>query len=83
VGGWGQCLAEMVAVQRLNEDLEQRVFGVVSNGKTWERGQLDRATFIQNIKPYNLSDLTSLFGALHDVFERCRQQVVSMVLAQG
>ena len=34
--GWGQCLAEMVAVQKINGDLKQAVFGVVTNGKFWE-----------------------------------------------
>jgi len=34
--GWGQCLAEMVAVQKINNDLEQRIFGVVFNGAIWQ-----------------------------------------------
>ena len=28
--GWGQCLAEMVAVQRINDNPEQTIFGIVS-----------------------------------------------------
>ena len=30
--GWGQCLAELVAAQKINEDTEHPVFGIVSDG---------------------------------------------------
>jgi hypothetical protein len=78
-GGWGQCLAEMIAMQRLNEIPEQVIFGVVSNGKTWEFGRLQKLDFVKNIKTYILSDLDSLFAALHYVFEQCRAFVESEV----
>jgi hypothetical protein len=73
--GWGQCLAEMVAVQKLNEIPRQRIFGIVSNGKNWEFGQLSEAVFTRNIRTYILSDLAALFGALHYVFQQCQQQL--------
>lgn len=74
-GGWGQCLAEMVAIQKLNGIPEQVVFGIVSNGKHWEFGRLCNLNFTKQIKTYVLSDLASLFAALHYVFEQCRQWV--------
>ncbi len=37
-GGWGQCLAELVAAQMYNEDRDTPVFGVVTNGDAWEFG---------------------------------------------
>jgi hypothetical protein len=38
--GWGQCLAEMLAAQKIDRDESQQKFGVVSNGKLWEFGVL-------------------------------------------
>ena len=29
--GWGQCLAELIAAQKLNGDQNNRLFGIVSN----------------------------------------------------
>ncbi|NEP81717.1 MAG: hypothetical protein F6K39_28275 [Okeania sp. SIO3B3] len=31
----GQCLVELVTVQKINNDLEQTIFGIVSNGNFW------------------------------------------------
>lgn len=73
--GWGQCLAEMIAAQKLNDTGSQTIFGVVSNGKIWEFGQLQNQKFTKNIKPYALTDLDDLFAALNYVFEQCRWQV--------
>ena len=75
--GWGQCLAEMVAVQKINGSLEQPVFGVVSNGKTWEFGCLAAALFSKNIKAYSIQNLDQLFAALNYVFIQCELIVVS------
>jgi len=76
-GGWGQCLAEMVAVEKMGDRAEPEVFGIVSNGKIWEFGQLWNSTFTKQIKSYSLSDLDALFSALHYVFEQSQQQVVA------
>ncbi len=69
--GWGQCLAEMVAVQKINGDLKQSVFGVVSNGKFWEFGRLTDTLFTKNIKTYSIQALDQLFAALNYVFTQC------------
>ena len=73
--GWGQCAAEMVAAQKINESPEQTLFGIVSNGKIWEFGKLILDRFIKNIKSYSISDLDELFGAINYVFEQCRLQL--------
>ena len=65
--GWGQCLAEMVAVQKINQNPDQPVFGVVFNGKTWEFGRL-ATVFTKNIKAYSIQNLDQLFAALNYVF---------------
>ncbi len=45
--GWGQCLAGMVASQRLNGRADLAVFGIVTNGQTWQFGMLQEDLFRQ------------------------------------
>jgi hypothetical protein len=73
--GWGQCLAEMVAVQRLNNDAEQTVFGIVSNGAIWQFGKLILDNFTQNKIFYTIQELERLFAAINYVFRQCEAQL--------
>lgn len=77
--GWGQCLAELVAAQKINESVEMTLFGIVSNGIRWEFGQLKLDRFIKNIKGYSLENLDDLFGAVAYVFEQCQLQLSNEV----
>lgn len=69
--GWGQCLAELVAVQRINGDPEQTLFGIVSNGKIWQFGRLKLDFFTRNKTFYTIQDLNSLFAAINNSFQQC------------
>ncbi len=73
--GWGQCLAEMVAVQRLNDDAEQTIFGIVSNGAIWQFGKLVLDNFTQNTTFYTIQELDRLFAAVNYVFQQCELQL--------
>ncbi len=73
--GWGQCLAEMVAVQRINEESEQSIFGIVSNGAMWQFGKLRGDCFTQNKLFYTIQELERLFGAVNYVFQQCELQL--------
>ena len=77
--GWGQCLAEMVAAQKLNDELGFTVFGIVSNGKYWEFGKLENMSFTQNINRYLLQDLDQLFAAVNYIFKECELQLDAKV----
>jgi hypothetical protein len=68
--GWGQCLAELVASQKLNDNVDLKVYGIVTDGKTWEFGQLNHKIFTKNIKSFTIDDLSVLFGALNFVFKQ-------------
>ena len=74
--GWGQCLAEMVAAQKLNNNQHNSVFGVVSNGKMWEFGSLQDNFFIKNVKYYTLENLSALMEALHFIFNETISQII-------
>lgn len=79
--GWGQCLAEMVAAQRLNEEPKIIVFGIVSNGGIWQFGKLDAKVFTRNSTFYTIQDLDKLFGAVNYVFQQCDLQLGELVAA--
>lgn len=46
--GWGQCLAEMLAVQRINNEPENIIFGIITNGTIWQFCKLKLDIFTQN-----------------------------------
>jgi hypothetical protein len=74
--GWGQCLAEIVAAQKLNNNQHNSVFGVVSNGKMWEFGSLQDNIFTKNVKYYTLENLLALMDALHFIFNESISQII-------
>ena len=73
--GWGQCLAEMVAAQKLNDNRELAIFGIVSNGKIWQFGQLKAEKFTKNITFYSFQDLDQLFAVVNYIFQQCELQL--------
>ena len=66
--GWGQCLAELVAAQKINDDTAFPVFGIVTDGTLWQFGRLMGDTFTQNRTDFTLANLPTLFGAVDSVF---------------
>lgn len=73
--GWAQCLAALLAVQKLNALPDQTLYGVASNGQVWQFGRLHGAVFTADSRRFTLSDLDPLYAALHYVFEQCRLQL--------
>lgn len=73
--GWAQCMAEMVAAQKLNETPDRDLFGIVSNGEVWQFGKLKERVFTKNDDPYLINDLDKLFAAINYVFEQCELQL--------
>jgi hypothetical protein len=66
--GWGQCLAEMIAAQKIDGDRSRKKFGVVSNGKLWEFGVLEEEMFTKNRRYYGLENIEDLIGAVNFLF---------------
>lgn len=77
--GWAQCLAEMVAAQRLNDNLQVTIFAIVSNGQYWEFGKLETTLFTQNSDRYFIQDLDELFAAVNYVFQQCSLQLDALL----
>ncbi|KAB8321186.1 hypothetical protein SD81_006830 [Tolypothrix campylonemoides VB511288] len=79
--GWAQCLAEMIAAQKLNGEPQIIIFGIVSNGGLWQFGKLEADAFTRNIAPYTIYELDKLFTAVNYVFQECELQLSNLVSA--
>ncbi|GJD16059.1 hypothetical protein RIVM261_010150 [Rivularia sp. IAM M-261] len=78
-GGWAQCLAEMIAAQRLNDELKITIFGIVSNGGFWQFGKLEENLFTRNKKIYTIQELDELFAAVNYTFKQSEVQLQNLV----
>jgi hypothetical protein len=65
ISGWGQCLAELVAAQRLNDSPKMPVYGVVTDGEMWHFGKLIEDLFLKNENVIAISELRKIFGAMN------------------
>lgn len=72
--GWGQCLAELVAADRLNTQ-SRPVYGIVTDGKLWEFGRLHHQVFTKNSASYTITDLEKLFCVLNGLFDLATQDL--------
>ena len=71
--GWGQCLAELVAAQKINADSDIPIYGIVSDGTLWQFGYLVGDAFTRNQTSFSVDDLPTLFGAIDTVFKTVSQ----------
>ena len=65
--GLGQCVAEMVAAQRFNQEQEQMInsiYGVVTNGILWRFLQLSDQTVAIDSIDYSLIPVDQIIGIL-------------------
>ena len=67
--GWAQCLAELIAIQKINGDEETYVYGIVTDGERWQFGRLRKTLFTRHIAGFTIDDLPELFGTLHFIFQ--------------
>lgn len=74
--GWAQCLAEMVAAQKLNGN-ELTIYGCVTDGQVWQFGKLEREIYTYNDKLFTLDELQELLGAWDYIFEKLQAQIGS------
>jgi hypothetical protein len=76
--GWSQCLAALLAAQKLNNVPELTLYGITTNGRFWDFGKLEGATFTREPLPFSLRNLSEVNSALHFVFEQCQSQVLRL-----
>lgn len=72
---WGQCIAEMIAAQRLKAELNLTVFGIASNGDRWQLGKLEENTFTRNTTFFSIQEIDKLTSAVNYIFHECEIQL--------
>jgi hypothetical protein len=73
--GWGQCLAEMIAAQKLNRDPDLPVYGVVTDGLLWQFSKLTNGTMVKNTTVGTVDEIPRLLGMLDFVFQSISDQI--------
>ena len=64
IEGWGQCLAELIAAQKMNKNEEKPIYGIVTDGELWQLGRLLLDVFTKEKTRIAITDLDKLFGAI-------------------
>lgn len=67
--GWGQCLAELVAAQKLNNNEALAIYGIVTDAEVWQFGKLAGQSFIKNYSRATIDNLDEVFGAVCAIME--------------
>jgi len=62
--GWGQCLAELVAAQKLNRDEGKTIYGIVTDAEVWQFGKLEGQLFTKNSSRVTIDRVDEVFGAV-------------------
>jgi hypothetical protein len=82
--GLAQCLIEMQACQWSNQKIGRDIdiFGVVTNGGTWQFYQFALNNTVHETLPYSISNLESILGQLHYIFQQCEHNLPSNHVSQ-
>lgn len=73
--GWAQCSLEMLTIQKINNNEQLAVYGLVSNGEVWEIAKLENQLFTFYNKRFVIEDLEILFNVLVSILELCKLQL--------
>ena len=73
--GWGQCLVEMLACQKLNHTTGTIIYGIVSTGQAWEFGKLEGENFTKDANTYTLANLQQVVNIVNYIFEQAEKEI--------
>ena len=73
--GWGQCLAAMIACQKINTKPEITIYGIVSTGLMWEFSKLAGNLLVKDSVSYFINVPNQIFGILDLIFAECEKQL--------
>ncbi len=78
--GWAQCAAQMLALQKLNQVSNDSnkpyiVFGMVTNGESWEMAQLRNNRLTKETHIFTVSELDKLWTAIVFILNECKNQL--------
>jgi hypothetical protein len=73
-GGWGQCSLEMYALQQLNQAPQTTVYGIVSNGDSWEFAALTDKQFTKFTQEYKIQEIDAIFSLICHMLELSKKK---------
>ena len=74
--GWVQCVAQLMAMQKLNEEKNNyTLFGIVTNGESWEFAYLKENKLFKNPIPFSIFTINPLYAAVDFVMQSCLEQI--------
>ena len=77
--GWAQVLAEMIAVQRFNQNDLLEIFGIVTTGNFWQFGKLRETVLTMEIISYSaLEDFQKLLSIINWIFHEAGKNIVTL-----
>jgi len=65
IEGWGQCLAELIAAQKINKNDAFPVYGIVTDGELWQFGRLVSNIFTKHKTGLTIDNIDKIFGAIN------------------
>ena len=74
-GGWAQCALEMLAIQKINNVPDLPVYGIVTNGETWQFAQLNGSNFIEFQQSYTFDNINAIISSLSSMFEFYKEKL--------
>jgi hypothetical protein len=76
--GLAQCLVEMQACQWQNRQVNREidVFGIITNGTTWQFYKLATTGEVHESKPHAIGDMNLVLGLLRYVFQLCEKNLM-------
>lgn len=72
--GWGQCLAELFASQKINDNFPRAVYGIVTDGNLWQFGKLVADIFIKDSGNFTIDNLPRVYGALENLVQLVEEE---------
>ena len=73
--GWGQCLAELIACQYINDDENITIYGIVTSGELWQFAKLKGEVFTGHTLPASIDNIEKIMGILDYIFGECEKQI--------
>jgi hypothetical protein len=74
--GWVQCAAQLMAMQKINQEKgNYTLFGMVTNGESWEFACLKDNLLLKNSIAFSIFDINTLYAAIDFVMKSCAEQV--------
>ncbi len=75
VEGWAQCIAQMLACQKLNTKPNVIIYGIVTTGKVWEFGKLEGSICTKNTLACGIEDLPKLISIISYLLGEGKKQL--------